>query len=175
MYIQTKDSQIFFIFTTPLGVIVYYAALHYVAKNLLSNIIIAVMLIIRYPDNPWSNKQREIWVKVKAAIATFILVFISTLLLALVFLVKKSDYINELYNVLQLSLTIGSNGGLLSSVLKDDTIHAVIISMIYFIALLYMYIFLYSGIKLFHTHKCKDIVSLATGETIYAEVRRRDR
>lgn len=167
MNVNSKNAQLFYFFTVPFGVLLYYLMIHFVATRLARIIYNAVILVWRREDDSLSDKERDIFERLKLSFSVLTLTIIFIGLLASISLLEDQPYITELVQIIDIVYTITSSVDFVFYELNDDSYNAALSTMIYFFIILSAYLTSYSIITIFTHHEARDVFGFIFGEWVY--------
>lgn len=167
MNVQTIEAQIFYIFTVPLGVILYYIMIHYLGKRFLKLVEESCMLVWRREDDDWNDRQRDIFVRLKVSGAMFLYTMFLMFCLSLVSIIQNHHVVTELVYIVDIFLTVSSSENFVLYKLSNDDLNAFVTTVSYFVCILFAYSTSFTVGTLFHAHSCKDIFSFIAGDRMY--------
>ena len=78
MNVKTTNGQLFYFFTVPLGVLLYYVMIHVVASKLVRILKNASMLVWRKADDELTDRERDLFVRLKLCAAALSVALIAT-------------------------------------------------------------------------------------------------
>ena len=167
MNVKSQNAQLFYFFTVPLGVLLYYVMIHLVATKLANILNNAMMMIWRRGDDPMSDKQRDLFERVKLSLAVFTLTLIFIACLASISFIEGRPYIAELVEIIDILYTITSSENFIFYELNHDISNAVLSAFIYFFLILSAYTTTYTIVMIFTHHKTRDVFGFIFGEWAY--------
>ena len=170
IFVQTWEAQLFYIFTVPIGVLMYYCMIHTISIKLVGCIQSSVMLIFRFEDKKWPDKQRDLFEKTKVMIAAFALTIIFIFSLSLVSIVDSNRYLTEMYYIIDIMLTVSSNENFIKLYDTHLITNGLLSTLVYFACLFVTYIMMYTMINLLTNHSWMYILSIIRSDNAYSEL-----
>ncbi|XP_057316421.1 uncharacterized protein LOC130657453 [Hydractinia symbiolongicarpus] len=161
MTIQTWKGQLLYVFSAPIGVIFYYIMIHTIAMSSMKILKAAVTAIYRMEDRQLTDGQREIFTKVKVAIASFLMAIVFVLIFGLMSLLDGNTYLNDIYYITNMLLTINSS---IYFIFNDSHVNVVLATSISFVCLLFAHLTILSLVQLFQTHRWRKLADLTSVE-----------
>lgn len=161
MTIQTWKGQLFYVFSAPIGAIFYYIMIHTIAMSCMKTIKAAVTTIYRMEERQLTDSQRESFAKVKVAIASLLMDIVFVLIFGLMSLLDGNTYLNDIYYITNMLLTINSS---IYFIFSDSHVNVVLATSISFACLLLAHLTILSIVQLFQTHRWKELADSTSVE-----------
>ena len=167
MNVKTTQGQLFYFFTVPLGVLLYYMMIHIVASKLVRMLKNASMLVWRKADDELTDRERDLFVRLKLCGATLSIAFITTGLLGTLSVAFHRPFITEVMYVLDVLYTISSSENFCFYEVHHDDINAILTTLVYFTLITLAYTTSSSIISLFWHHSCCDVMAFCMGDWVH--------
>lgn len=164
MYLQTWQSQMFYILSMPFGVLAYGIMIHYIAAEIFEILAYAAVTIFQKPKLDWTVDQRELYEKWKVFILAFIFLLSATLLLGTIGIFTNGSYIHGVYHIINMMFTISCGDRLLPYAEYTHKTVATVMTFIVFTCMLILYTMLYSLFIMFRYNSWYEVIVVLFGE-----------
>ncbi|XP_057311527.1 uncharacterized protein LOC130649289 [Hydractinia symbiolongicarpus] len=162
--LQTWKGQLFYFFTAPIGVLLYLIMCHVIVVELFEVFAYCAVTIFKRESNGWTMDERDLYEKLKVVAISAVMLMLIVFLFALMTLFNHDTYLSGLVAMLNLIMTVDSNTDFVSFQDWEHHIVAFVMSFVYFISMLSIYLLVYSVFILFRYNKLHDIVMLFRSE-----------
>ena len=167
MNVKTTKGQLFYFFTVPLGVLLYYVMIHVVASKLVRILKNASMLVWRKADDELTDRERDLFVRLKLCAAALSVAVITTALLGTLSVAFDRPFITEIMYIMDVLYTISSSENFCFYEVHHDDLNAILTTLVYFILITIAYTTSSSIISLFWHHPCCDAMAFCLGDWVY--------
>jgi len=167
MNVKTKKGQLFYFFTVPIGVLLYYVMIHMTATKLVREAKNACMLVWRREDDDLTDKERDIFIRIKLFLFMLTLTVILVISLGSVSIVYERPFITELVYIIDILYTVSASENFVMYQFHEYTWDALVTTLLIFILILFAFATSSTIISLFWHHQMKDVLAYCFGDWIY--------
>ena len=167
MNVKTTKGQVFYFFTVPLGVLLYYVMIHTVASKLVRMLKNASMLVWRKEDDEMSDRQRDMFVRLKLCAAAVSVTLVAMALLGTLSVAFNRPFITEIMYIMDVLYTISSSENFCFYEVHHDDINAILTTLVYLVLILLAYTTSSTIISLFWHHPCSDVMAFCAGDWVH--------
>jgi len=157
---QTWEGRLYYVLSLPLGILFYCFMLHNIAVEAFEIFAYAAVSIFPKKFSMWTIDQRELYEKLKVSSLSILVLTTMTFLFALLAMLSYESYLTGVYSAMNLIFTISGPEELISFTYWESNFVAFILTFIYFISMLFLYMILYSVFIMFRYNNLHDIVHL---------------
>lgn len=163
MYLQSWQSQLFYILTMPVGVLLYFVMLHHIATELFEILAYGAVTIGTRPHYVWTVDQRELYEKCKVFMIALTNAICALLLLATLGIFSTGSFTEGLYHMQNIMLATKCNGRLFRYAAYKHGGIAMILTFLVFSCLLLSYTVLYSMFIMFRYNGFPEVLNVLCG------------
>ncbi|XP_066917277.1 uncharacterized protein [Clytia hemisphaerica] len=161
MSLQTWQSQLFYIFTMPFGLLFYYVMVHHLAVEIFELDAYATVSIYQKTQLAWTVDQRELYEKFKVFVFAVFRLFACIYLLALLAIFSGRSYIDGVYLLLNMTFLVSSvNEALFPYTDIPHSIVAFVMTVLTFSVVLIFYTALYSLFIMFRYNNFQELYEM---------------